>query len=186
MQGMFSLAEPGLSLEAHRRSPVRSAGTKPDSSHRIAAAAVLCRMRDFGVGGPHPLDHSMLVFVFPASQSLLSLVPPLYARLGNLQLKYCSEVVVLVLRPSSRTSVVFFAFAIRFAALHCNTHTRIHTRQSSSRYEYGTPSYRCRPPRQQRQPSRLVRVRFQTLVNRPSGWRAASQPKSWPNPSILD
>jgi hypothetical protein len=78
---MFSLAEPGLSLEAHRRSPVRSAGTKPDSSHRIAAAAVLCRMRDFGVGGPHPLDHWMLVFVFPSSQSLLSLVPPMHARL---------------------------------------------------------------------------------------------------------
>jgi hypothetical protein len=78
VQGMFSVAEPGLSLEAHRRSPVRTAGTKPDSSHRIAATAVLCRMRDFGVGGPHPLDHSMLVF---ASQSLLSLVPPLHARL---------------------------------------------------------------------------------------------------------
>jgi hypothetical protein len=35
--GMLSLAEPGLSLEAHRRSPVRSAGTKRDSSRRIAA-----------------------------------------------------------------------------------------------------------------------------------------------------
>jgi hypothetical protein len=33
---MLSLAEPGHDLEAHRRSPVRSAGTKRDSSHRIA------------------------------------------------------------------------------------------------------------------------------------------------------
>jgi hypothetical protein len=57
-------------------------------------------MRDFGVGGPHPLDHSMLVFVFPSSQALLSLVPPpLHARLGlgNLQLlvkKYSTVVLV--------------------------------------------------------------------------------------------
>jgi hypothetical protein len=64
------------------------------------------------------------------------------------------EVVLVVSSPVFTHTRYFLRLPFVFAALHtahCNTHdthtTRFHTRQSSSRYEHGTPSYCCRRPR---------------------------------------
>jgi hypothetical protein len=109
VQGMFSVAEPGLSLEAHRRSPVRTAGTKPDSSHRIAATAT------------RPLDARVCV----SGQSVIIVIGAAAARTSKGTCS-SSEVVVLVLCPSSRTPVIFrVCYPFRCTAhctLHCNTH----------------------------------------------------------------
>lgn len=99
------LAEPGLRLEAHRRSPVMSTGTRQDSPHRIACCRrALVQMRDFGVGGPLPLDQSTVVFVFSvrsviivigAAAAAARMHACMHARLGNLQLLVRVVVVIV-------------------------------------------------------------------------------------------
>jgi hypothetical protein len=99
--------------------------------------------------------------------------------------------VLVVSSPVFTHTRYFLRLPFVFAALHtahCNTHdthtTRLHTRQSSSRYEHGTPSYRCRRPRHDKKATttttRLVQeVEFQILVPR-------EQRAGLSQPNILD